>query len=138
MSGDRMKASVALAFGLAVAGGQAHAQIIDSFTGSWQVEASFNDGASIAPVCVLQQTDDRIAGTCKGHTSAPGIATGVVTDGVIRFTWYPKAKANGGKSGRIEFSGKFERDSDKLIKGSAIDGGGSHGDFIATKRRPNP
>ncbi len=94
--------SLPLAVALAVAPLAAEAA---SFAGTWTFTGTFvYRGAAYvtAPVCVLRQSGNELAGTCKGP-NAIGSANGMVNGRAITLQWHaistnPATKGRGGTS----------------------------------------
>ncbi|HEX3466717.1 MAG TPA: hypothetical protein VHT05_01300 [Candidatus Elarobacter sp.] len=69
-----------------------------SFAGTWTFTGTFvlkNASYVTAPVCVLRQTGNALAGSCKGP-NAIGSANGVVSGRTIMLQWHAIGKKGSG------------------------------------------
>ena len=123
-----------VAFGLALlvaVGIAATSAVAEDQASSWQIKATFTDGASASPLCIFQQAGDALSGSCKGPNSF-GTADGSVRGTHVKFTWHAKAYTDVGMSGDFEFSGV--QDPPGTVTGTAIDSQGASGQFVATRQ----
>jgi len=93
-----------------------------NFAGTWTFTGTIvARGATFvtAPVCVLRQMGDRLAGTCKGP-NAIGSADGLVNGRTISLTWHSISTnpATRGRTGVGTFKGTWG--SDGIIHGSFV------------------
>lgn len=87
-----------------------------NFAGTWSFTGTFVGRGvtyTTAPVCVLRQSGNALAGTCKGP-NAIGPANGTVNGRVIMLQWH--ATSNAGKSGVATMRGTMG--ADRVVRGT--------------------
>jgi len=83
------------------------------FSGAWSVSGQIVTGnllITVSPICVFQQSGDRLRGSCKGPNGA-GFATGATDGRDISFQWRHVATNAVGLSGVSTFRGTLGRDN---------------------------
>jgi hypothetical protein len=125
-SGGRIKAMISITrircatalIGLALmVSSSARAEDMD-FSGSWSVSGRIVTGnllTWVSPICVFQQTEDQLKGSCKGPNGA-GSATGAIDGADISWQWHMVATNAIGLNGLSTFRGTLGRDN--VIRGS--------------------
>ena len=104
-----------------------------NFAGTWTFSAVMATAQS-SPVCVLRQSGNAVAGTCKGPNGM-GAASGIVNGNAILLRWSAIRTNAIGMSGLITYHGTWG--SDGVIRGTwtASPIPGEVGTFSAQKLR---